>query len=57
MTGIQLIEVIRKHAPHMPVILATGYAELSAPVDPAVQRLAKPYTQRDLAEALRGLKS
>ena len=52
MTGTQLIEVIRQHAPHMPVILATGYAELSAPVDPSVKRLAKPYTQRELCDAL-----
>jgi CheY-like chemotaxis protein len=52
MTGTQLIEVIRQHAPKMPVILATGYAELSGPVDPSVKRLAKPYTQRDLADAL-----
>jgi PAS domain S-box-containing protein len=57
MTGIQLIEVIRKHVPHMPIILATGYAELSTPVDASIKRLAKPYTQRDLEAALRTARS
>jgi PAS domain S-box-containing protein len=57
MTGVQLIEVIREHAPHMPIILATGYAELSTPVEASVRRLAKPYTQRDLAEALRAARA
>jgi PAS domain S-box-containing protein len=53
MTGTQLIEVIRQRWPAMPIILATGYAELGTPVGAAVRRLAKPYTQRDLAEAVR----
>jgi CheY-like chemotaxis protein len=53
MTGAQLIEVIRQHAPRMPIILATGYAKLSTPVPASVQRLAKPYTQRELGAALR----
>ena len=57
MTGIQLIDVIRKHSPHMPIILATAFAELSTPVESSIKRLAKPYTQRDLADALRAARA
>jgi hypothetical protein len=40
----------------MPVILATGYAELPQGTDPAIPLLSKPFLQRELtrkvAEAL-----
>ncbi|MDP9008075.1 MAG: PAS domain S-box protein [Pseudomonadota bacterium] len=52
MTGLQLIEAIRARRPEMPVILATGYAELPQPLDASIARLAKPFTQRALAGAL-----
>jgi nitrogen-specific signal transduction histidine kinase len=52
MTGMQLIEAARKRRPNLPVILATGYAELPAGVSASIGRLAKPFTQRALAEAL-----
>jgi PAS domain S-box-containing protein len=52
MTGLQLIEEIRARRPAMPVILATGYAELPQGVSASIGRLAKPFTQRALAEVL-----
>jgi PAS domain S-box-containing protein len=53
MTGIQLIEQIRARRPALPVILATGYAELpQKTANVCVAHLAKPFTQRALAEAL-----
>jgi signal transduction histidine kinase len=53
MTGLQLAERIQKRFPGLPIILATGYAEL--PADPAalgIGRLAKPCTQDEIALAI-----
>jgi CheY-like chemotaxis protein len=53
MTGLQLAECIHSRYPGLPIILATGYAEL--PVDPStlgIARLAKPCTQHEIAAAI-----
>jgi signal transduction histidine kinase/ActR/RegA family two-component response regulator len=53
MTGLQLAECIRDRFPGLPIILATGYAEL--PVDPAklgLLKLTKPCTQQEIATAI-----
>jgi len=52
MTGLQLIEIIRARRPELPVILATGYAELPHGVSASIGRLSKPFTQRALAQVL-----
>jgi PAS domain S-box-containing protein len=52
MTGIQLIDALRARWPALPVILATGYAELPHGVSASIGRLSKPFTQRALADAL-----
>jgi PAS domain S-box-containing protein len=52
MTGLQLAEAIRALRPDMPVILATGFAELPPGADPDMERLSKPFTQAELAEAV-----
>jgi CheY-like chemotaxis protein len=52
LTGLQLIKEIKKGWPHLPVILATGFAELPAGADPQQITLAKPFVQNDLAQAL-----
>jgi CheY-like chemotaxis protein len=52
MSGTQLIEALRARRPALPVILATGYAELPHGVSASIGRLAKPFTQRALAAAL-----
>jgi signal transduction histidine kinase/ActR/RegA family two-component response regulator len=53
MTGLQLAGHVHETYPEVPVILATGYAEL--PGDPAslgIIRLAKPCNQYDIATAI-----
>ena len=52
MSGMQLAEAIRTRWPDLPVVLATGYAELPPGANPAVPRLSKPFTQRELAKAV-----
>ncbi|WP_131856234.1 PAS domain-containing sensor histidine kinase [Bosea sp. BK604] len=52
MTGAQLFEVIKQEWPGLPVVLATGYAELPGGADPALLRLAKPFWQGDLARVI-----
>jgi PAS domain S-box-containing protein len=52
MTGTQLIEASRARRPALPVILATGFAELPKGLSTSIGRLSKPFTQRALAEAL-----
>jgi PAS domain S-box-containing protein len=51
MTGTELIEEIRKQWPDLPVILATGYAQLPPGAAPEI-KLAKPFGQDELARAV-----
>jgi CheY-like chemotaxis protein len=51
MTGAELAEVIRAEWPRLPIVLATGYAELSdAPA--GLRKLNKPFTQGQLAQII-----
>lgn len=53
MTGSQLALAIRREWPKMPIILATGFAEIpegSGIID--IPRLGKPFSQAQLAEAI-----
>jgi len=52
MTGAQLVTEVRSRFPDMPVILATGYADLPAGLIADVMRLSKPFSQAELADAL-----
>jgi FixJ family two-component response regulator len=52
MTGVELFKAIRERRPELPIILATGFAELPPGTDAVVHRLAKPFTQRELADAV-----
>jgi len=52
MTGYQLAEIVKVEWPHIPVILATGYAELPAVHRAIVQKLSKPFWQDQLAQAV-----
>ncbi|NDV85483.1 PAS domain S-box protein [Aurantimonas aggregata] len=58
MTGSQLAEAIRAEWPGIPIVLATGYAELPPGGDRSLQKLAKPFGMRELeaavAEAMAG---
>jgi PAS domain S-box-containing protein len=53
MTGLQLVREIRVRRPGLRVALATGYAELPPDAEADIPRLAKPYTQAELARLLR----
>jgi signal transduction histidine kinase len=48
MTGIELAKQIRQTRPQLPIILATGYADLPDGDDLGLPRLAKPYRQAEL---------
>jgi PAS domain S-box-containing protein len=53
MTGEELIAEIKSRWPKLPVILATGFAELPPGIDPLQQiTLAKPFLQYDLDQAV-----
>ncbi len=52
MTGMQLARSVRARDPHMPILLATGYAELAGDQPFDLPRLAKPYTQGQLANEI-----
>ena len=49
MTGIELAREVRRQYPRLPILLATGFAELEGSEVVDVARLAKPYTQAQLA--------
>jgi CheY-like chemotaxis protein len=53
MTGLRLAATVRAEFPGLPIVLATGYAELPADADSLVAaRLGKPFTQQALAAIL-----
>jgi PAS domain S-box-containing protein len=52
MTGSELASIVRAENPEFPVILATGYAELHPGEGLGIPRLAKPFRQQDLADAI-----
>lgn len=52
MTGAQLITEVAQRWPNVPVILATGYADLPAGAGAGVLRLNKPFWQADLEKAV-----
>lgn len=49
MTGLELADRLRRDWPGLPVVLATGYAELATGAAPWLPRLAKPYRQEALS--------
>ena len=54
MTGLELATIVRASFPRLPILLASGYAELPNGGDWNIQlpRLAKPYRQDELAVAI-----
>jgi nitrogen-specific signal transduction histidine kinase/CheY-like chemotaxis protein len=52
MTGAQLAQATRDIHPGLPIVLATGYADLPAGTDIDLPRLAKPYDQAQLAKEI-----
>ncbi len=52
MSGLELSDAIRQRRPDLPVMIASGYAELETISNETWPQLTKPFTQRDLAEQL-----
>ena len=52
MTGVQLADVIHDVWPDLPVILATGYAELEPGAGEGMRKLSKPFTEVELSDEL-----
>ena len=52
MTGKELAQRIRETRPNLPVVLASGYAELAAQDDSGLPRLDKPYALDKLASVI-----
>jgi PAS domain S-box-containing protein len=52
MTGVELALKARELRPNLPILLATGYADLPNGTSTDLPRLAKPYHQADLAQQL-----
>ncbi|RON13199.1 hybrid sensor histidine kinase/response regulator [Pseudomonas frederiksbergensis] len=52
MSGAQLAQAIRVIRPHLPIILATGYAERLEGFAARLPRLSKPFTQLNLVEVI-----
>ena len=55
MSGLQLAMAVRVFLPQLPILLATGYAELPEKSDLALPQLSKPYLQSDLQSAIKEL--
>ena len=55
MTGLQLAEQARSLRPGLPILLATGYADLPARASLDLPRLNKPCQQTELAEQIEAL--
>ncbi|HEX6833233.1 MAG TPA: ATP-binding protein [Rudaea sp.] len=51
--GLHLAEYLQKTRPRLPVILATGYAELADRPPPNTRRLTKPFRRGELEDAVR----
>jgi len=52
MTGTELAACIRRRWPELPIVIATGYAEIPGESDLSLPRLSKPYRQQELAKML-----
>jgi PAS domain S-box-containing protein len=52
MTGLQLADAIKREWPELPVIIATGFAEMESEVQPVLPKLAKPFTEAELVKEL-----
>ena len=51
MSGLQLARELKVSFPHVPVLIASGYAEEEG-IDPDLPRLTKPFRRAELAESL-----
>ena len=52
MTGVELARAIRVERPDLPIILTSGYAELSENLDISLPKLAKPFAQGEIVQVI-----
>jgi PAS domain S-box-containing protein len=52
MHGAELAEAIESQWPGLPVVIATGYAEMGSAAGTTLRKLAKPFSQADLTKEL-----
>ncbi len=52
MNGLQLADAIKKEWPGLPIIIATGFAEMEPETESSLPKLAKPFTEAELAKEL-----
>ena len=52
MNGLQLADAIKNEWPELPVVIATGFAEMEPASGSSLHKLLKPFTEAELAEAL-----
>jgi PAS domain S-box-containing protein len=52
MTGAELVATVQRISPSLPIVLASGYAELPPGLAPGLARLPKPFTQHELESAI-----
>ena len=52
MSGTELRDELARRRPGLPVLIATGYAEMPLDANPALPRISKPFTQAELSRAV-----
>jgi PAS domain S-box-containing protein len=52
MSGAELADILRREWPTLPIVIATGYAELPEGVADRLIRLAKPFSQSEVERAV-----
>ena len=55
MTGLQLAHAITAEWPDLPVVIATGFAEMGSEIQTPLPRLAKPFTEAELAREIENI--
>ena len=55
MTGAELARRLKQDRPELPVILATGFGEVPDDLEAKLFRLAKPFDERELAQAIQAV--
>ena len=55
MNGAEFVQKLKEAGPRVPVILATGFGEIPAALDSMALRLAKPFDEDQLADAIRAV--
>ena len=54
-TGLQLANAVHAIRPDIPIVLASGFADIGTPVPSHIHRMTKPYSRKQLETALNAL--